>query len=99
MEAVSYNATSDARLKTNIKTFIPKKSILDLNIKSFEYINDKTHTTYIGCIAQELQEICPEVVQTNEDGYLSVQETKLVYLLLNEVKKLKAEVELLKRRK
>ena len=94
--ATTYNATSDARLKENVKTFIPEHSILDLDIKEFDFIGNGSH--HIGCIAQELQEICPEIVHEEDNGYLSIEETKIVYLLLDEVKKLKKEVEELKRK-
>lgn len=92
IEAMIFNATSDLRKKTNIKDYKCEKSILDLPIKSFEYINDETHTKYIGCIAQDLQEICPEIVTTDKEGFLSIQESKLVYLLLREVKELKEKL-------
>ena len=92
--ADSYNALSDRRLKENIKTFIPHKSILDLDVVEFDFKSDKSH--HIGCIAQELQEICPEIVHENENGYLSIEENKIVYLLLEEVKELKKEIEELK---
>lgn len=96
LQAPSFNATSDRRLKENIVDYTPKKSILDLPIKEFDYKNSNIHT--IGCIAQDLQEICPEIVNEGEDGYLSIQESKLIYLLLDEVKKLKKEVEELKKK-
>ena len=94
--AQSFNAQSDKRLKTNIVDYSPNKSILDLPIKEFDYITTGKHA--IGCIAQDLQEICPEIVNTDENGYLSIQESKLVYLLLDEVKKLRAELDELKGR-
>lgn len=94
--ATQFNATSDARKKTAIQDYICKKSILDLPIKEFEFIGDETHTKHIGCIAQDLQEICPEIVHKDADGYLSIEETKLVYLLLQEVKELKKELKILK---
>ena len=97
IQALVFNATSDVRKKTNIKDYKCNKSILNLPIKSFEYINDESHTNYIGCIAQDLQEICPEIVTKDQEGYLSIQESKLVYLLLQEVKELKEKVELLER--
>lgn len=89
-----FNAVSDRRLKENIKDYKCKKSILDLPIKEFDY--KKTGTHAIGCIAQDLQEICPEIVNTDNNGYLSIQESKLVYLLLQEVKQLKAEIDKIK---
>ena len=94
--ATQFNATSDIRKKTAIQDYICKKSILDLPIKEFEFIDDETHTKHIGCIAQDLQEICPEIVHEGKDGYLSIEETKLVYLLLQEVKELKKELKVLK---
>lgn len=92
--AASFNATSDRRLKENIIDYKPEKSILDLPIKKFDFIDGPKNQ--IGCIAQDLKEICPEIVNENEKGYLSIQENKLIYLLLDEVKKLKNEVEKLK---
>ena len=94
VEAASFNAASDRRLKENIIDYKPEKSILDLPIKKFDFIDGPKNQ--IGCIAQDLKEICPEIVNENEKGYLSIQENKLVYLLLDEVKKLKNEVEKLK---
>ena len=94
--ATQFNATSDARKKTAIQDYQCNKSILDLPIKEFEFIGDETHTKHIGCIAQDLQEICPEIVHEGKDGYLSIEETKLIYLLLQEVKELKKELKILK---
>lgn len=94
--ASSFGTSSDLRLKQNIKSYQCKKSILDLDVKEFEYINDKDHKKHIGAIAQEVQDICPEIVNKGLDGYLSIEENKLVYLLLNEVKELKKEIKNLK---
>ena len=96
ISANTFNASSDRRLKENIIDYKPEKSILDLPIKKFDFIDGPKNQ--IGCIAQDLKEICPEIVNENEKGYLSIQESKLVYLLLDEVKKLKNEVEKLKRK-
>ena len=96
IQAKTFNAISDIRKKTAIKDYVCKKSILDLPIKEFEFIDDETHTKNIGCIAQDLQEICPEIVHEDKDGYLSIEETKLIYLLLQEVKELKKEINALK---
>lgn len=95
IQASSFNATSDSRLKDNIEEYEPSKSILDLGIKQFDLKSDGTH--HIGCIAQDLREICPEIVHEDNNGYLSIEESKIVYLLLDEVRKLKSEVENLKK--
>ena len=95
--AQSFHAASDLRLKENIKDFIPKNSILDLPIVEFDFKDSGSHQ--IGCIAQDLQKLFPELVESNEEGYLSIAENKLVYLCLLEIKKLKAELEVLKANK
>lgn len=94
INATGFNATSDKRLKENIKDFNTVQSILDLPIKRFDYIDGPKNQ--IGCLAQDLQKLYPELVTEDEKGYLSVKESKLVYLLIDEVKKLKKEVEELK---
>ena len=96
IQAKTFDAISDMRKKTAVQDYVCKNSILDLPIKEFEFIDDETHTKHIGCIAQDLQEICPEIVHEDKDGYLSIEETKLVYLLLQEVKELKKEIKALK---
>lgn len=83
--AESFNARSDKRLKENIEPYKSKKSILDLPIYRYNYISDETKTPHIGCLAQDLQEICPELVHEDEEGFLSIEESKLVYLLLIEL--------------
>lgn len=90
-QAGNFFATSDKRLKENIVPFEYSKSILDLPIKRFDFINGRKNN--IGCLAQDLQQLYPELVEENEDGYLSIQENKLVYLLMEEIKQLKTIVD------
>lgn len=89
--ATSFNASSDRRLKENLVAYEPEKSILDLPIYSFNFKNNPDKTQ-IGCMAQDLQELFPELVTEGSDGYLSINENKLVYLLLLELKKMKAKL-------
>lgn len=91
--AQSFNAKSDKRLKENIVEYSPNKSILDLPIYSYNFISDEKKTKKIGCLAQDLKEICPEIVKEDDKGYLSIEENKIAYLLLDEVKKLKKSVD------
>lgn len=98
VKAQSFNAVSDKRLKENIVEYSPNKSILDLSIYSYNFISDEKKTKKIGCLAQDLKEICPEIVKEDDRGYLSIEENKIVYLLLDEVKKLKKRVDELEAR-
>ena len=97
--------SSDKNLKTNIET-IP--NVLEkLDNMSGVYFNwndialqmypDRTERD-IGVIAQEVESVFPEVVQTRDNGYKAVKYEKMVAILLQAVKELKAEVEELKRK-
>lgn len=92
----SFSAKSDRRLKENIIEYRSEKSILDLPVYKYNFISDENKKEHLGCLAQDLQEICPEIVNEDKDGYLAIQESKIVYLLLKEVKKLKKELDMLK---
>ena len=92
--STNFFASSDERLKENITDYQYKNSILDIKVKEFDYKETGVHA--IGFIAQELQEKFPELVTSEKDGYLSIAENKLVYLLLEEVKLLKEEIRKLK---
>ena len=66
-----------------------------MNVKSFTWKNNNTYD--IGFIAQDLQRLFPELVSMDSNGYLSIAESKLVYLLLIELQKMKKELEELKK--
>ena len=86
-------AFSDARLKDNVQTIdgaLDKVSAM----RGVTYHKDGKQGT--GVIAQEMQEVMPEVVMQN-DEYLSVAYGNLVGVLIEAVKELKAEVEELKK--
>jgi hypothetical protein len=48
-------------------------------------------------IAQELEKIMPELVKTNGNGWKTVTYTPLIAILIEAVKKLKSEVENIKK--
>ena len=50
----------------------------------------------VGVIAQEVEEILPEVVTTRDSGYKAVKYEKLVPLLIESIKELKEEINGLK---
>ena len=97
-------AYSDERLKTNVNTINDALSICGkLRGVSFDWKEDGKHS--IGVIAQEVEEIIPEVVVTNYDkdpttgeetDIKSVDYGKIVGVLINAINELKAEVDELK---
>ena len=50
----------------------------------------------IGFIAQDVQKVVPELVRENEDGMLSMRHQGIAPILLEAIKELKAEIDLLK---
>jgi hypothetical protein len=98
-DVVAYYS-SDKRLKNNIK---PIDKALDkvnsISGVTFEW-NEKSHKQTgkkdIGVIAQEVEEILPEVVETRTNGYKAVDYQKLTALLIESVKELTKEVQDLK---
>ena len=88
-------AFSDIRLKTNIKKIdYALEKVCKINGYTFD-INNKKGT---GVIAQEIQKILPEVVieTDTEEKYLSVAYGNIVGLLIEAIKDLKSEIEVLK---
>jgi hypothetical protein len=92
--------TSDQRLKENI-TPIPNAldKVLSISGNIFDWTKESgKEGTEVGVIAQEVLEILPEVVTTRDNGYLAVHYDKLVPLLIEAIKELKAEIDELKGR-
>ena len=82
-------AFSDRRLKTEIKTI---EDALE-KVKRLRGVNFTKDDKYsIGVIAQEVQDIIPEVVNTDGE-YLSVAYGNLVGLLIEAIKELSAKVD------
>jgi hypothetical protein len=88
-------AASDRRLKDNIK---PISDALDKinQIGGYEFDWNDKQITYeghdIGVIAQEIEAILPELVNTRENGYKAVKYDKLVALLIQAIKELDKKV-------
>ena len=78
---------SDRQLKTNI---LPLENSLDKikNLKgvTFNWKDDPAEKTNIGFIAQEVEEVIPELVSTNNDGIKSVSYTQMVSVLTEAMK-------------
>ena len=91
-------ASSDARLKDNLQVIPNALTKVDsISGYTFEW-NEKSNKkgTSVGVIAQEIQEVLPEVVVEKGNGYLGVEYEKIIPLLIEAIKELKKEVEELK---
>lgn len=86
-------AFSDIRLKSNIQKI---DNALDKIIKINGYTYDMNNKRSSGVIAQEVEKVLPEVVQDRENGYKTVAYGNMVGLLIEAIKELKQEIEVLK---
>jgi hypothetical protein len=93
--------TSDIRLKNELPDTVQGLETVDklrpikYTLKDDEDENPKTH---LGFSAQELLDIVPEVVNTDEEGYHSVSYQKLVPVLVKAIQELTEEVRELKKK-
>jgi hypothetical protein len=88
-------AFSDARVKENIETILDAtEKVKFLRGVTFNKINESKST--MGVIAQEVEQIIPEVVYTDENGMKSVAYGNMVGLLIEAAKEQQHEIEQLK---
>ena len=88
-------AYSDAKLKTEIHTINDALGIVG-KLRGVNYKWLRNGQSDIGVIAQEVEEVIPEVVKETEDGTKTVDYSRIVSVLINAVNELKAEVDELK---
>ena len=92
-------AYSDIKLKKNIEVIPDALSkVSRLRGVTFDRKDLKTKRQS-GVIAQEVEAVLPEVVDTDEEGIKSVAYGNMIGLLIESIKELKAEVETLKAEK
>ena len=105
----AWNQVSDRRIKKNI---VDNKKGLDVinkvKVRNFEYRLPEEITELpesdavdkkglqVGTIAQELEEVAPEMIITHETGRKSVESDNFTWYLINAIQELSAEVEELK---
>ena len=86
--------SSDARLKSNIVSLgstLPK--LLQIDGKSYEMKGKQK----IGVLAQEIQEVFPELVSEDDNEMLAVNYQGLVPVLINALKEQQSEIDRLKK--
>ncbi|MET3536735.1 tail fiber domain-containing protein [Chryseobacterium limigenitum] len=85
--ANAYYYNSDARYKSNIAHLeTPLEKVLSLN--GYRYYNKLSEKNDIGVIAQEVEKVFPELVQTDAEGYKSVSYGNLVAPIIEAIKDL-----------
>ncbi|MEO7306756.1 MAG: tail fiber domain-containing protein, partial [Ferruginibacter sp.] len=98
------NYPSDARYKKQISLLQnPLQKIMAINGVEYFMRTDEFPSKYfdtklqVGLIAQDVEKVLPQAVQTDKDGYKSVDYAKVVPLLVEGMKELKKEIDELKK--
>ena len=86
------NSTSDKNLKTNISTITSSvDKVSELRGVNFEWKDSGKKS--LGVIAQEIEEVLPELVNETKEGNKTVQYGNMVGLLIEAVKELNEKIE------
>ena len=96
--ATSWTSASDINLKDVIENI--DNAVNDLSTLTpvrFTWKSDEHKKEQVGLIAQEVKKILPNSVNDTGDGYLGVQYTDIIPLLVAAVKELKTEIDELKK--
>ena len=94
--AFSSTTQSDCRLKKDIKNIEYNNELLKLNPVSFKWIDpNKSNSSNVGFIAQDIEEIFPELVKNGVDNYKSVNYTGLIPYLVKHIQHLEERIEML----
>jgi len=92
--AVAFLYSSDKRLKENVVPLSGGLAKLDaITPITFSFISDTTHARRLGVIAQDVEKVYPQAVIMGTDGYLKVDYSSLVPVLIDATKELKADNE------
>ena len=96
-DVIAYSS-SDERLKDNIKIIDNALSKVNL-LRGVEFDWNSNQSTYtghdVGVVAQDVERVVPEIVNTRENGYKAVKYEKIVPVLIEAIKELSKKVTLL----
>jgi hypothetical protein len=89
---------SDYILKKDIQSISREKTdnILNLNTVSFKFKDDVNAKEHYGFIAQEVENLYPELVKNSEMGYKTVNYIELIPILVSKIQDLNKEIQELK---
>jgi len=95
--ATNFYALSDLALKQNVVNIEnPMAKLMGISGVSFKWKKNKSKA--VGIIAQDVEKVLPEAVSTDGQGYKVVSYDSLIPLLIESVKSLKTELDLLKKK-
>ena len=90
--AQSFNTTSDARLKNDIQPIDDAlSSVLQLQGKSYRWNEDEDKQD-IGLIAQDVEQIFPQLVAEDANGFKAIAYSRLTAVLVEAIKEQQGQI-------
>jgi hypothetical protein len=86
--------TSDERLKTNIidLSTTTLDNLLKVRTVNYNLIGDSTNRNQVGFLAQDLEQVFPDLVDTDSNGYKSVYYAQMTPILTEAIRELNMKV-------
>lgn len=97
--AGALNNTSDERVKDNIKSIASTEAlemVKNIQGKSYNLKGDEAKLNRFGVIAQEIEQVLPELVKEGSDGMKSVNYIGIIPLLVEAIKEQQKQIDELK---
>lgn len=97
LNSTDFNSLSDLRKKKDVETITSAISIVNqLRGVSFKWKDNERPA--IGVIAQEIEQIIPEIVSTSVTGEKSVSYSSIIAVLIEAIKEQQLEINIIKQR-
>jgi len=97
LSATQFTSLSDATQKTNVRPIEnPIELTKQLDGVRFDWADNNKPS--LGLIAQEVEKVLPELVETNSEGIKSVSYSNMVGLLIEAIKEQQVRIEELERK-
>jgi hypothetical protein len=93
----TYTQLSDKRLKKDIKKIENALEKL-ISLNGITYLMDNEDKRKTGLIAQDVNEVLPEAISTDTNGYYSLAYGNMAGLIIEAIKELKIEIDEIKRK-
>ena len=95
LNSTDYNSLSDRNKKDNVETLVDAINVINqINPVSFTW-KDNGNKAY-GVIAQEIEEVLPDIVSTSSEGVKSVSYTQIIPFLVQVIQEQHKEIQRIK---
>ena len=96
LRGVTFESEFDLKDNLELSDFVAENEQTNMTQKLVTQMNSERSRKHMGVVAQEVEEVVPEVVRTTLNGTKAVAYTELVGLLIEAIKEQQSQIEELK---